>query len=214
MRLLILTMGIFAIALFSKNKTVLLPSPKTIGTISLEEAIAKRKSIREFSQDSLTIQEVSQLLWACQGITHEGWKRAAPSAGATYPFEVYLTVRNVNDLEQGLYHYLCQKHQLELIRQGDLSRDLRKGCLNQLFIEKAAVNIILAAEFQRTTKKYGERGIRYVHMEAGHIGQNISLQAVALGLGTVPVGAFSDEQVKSLLAIPEEPLYIFPVGRP
>jgi SagB-type dehydrogenase family enzyme len=205
---------ILAMTLTAKNKTIQLPPPKTKGTVSIEEAIAGRKSIRTFLEYSLTLQELSQLLWASQGITHDDWKRAAPSAGATYPFEVYVAVRGVVGLEPGLYHYLHQKHELEMVRGGDLSKDLRTACYDQLFIEKAAVNIILAAKYERTTKRYGDRGIRYVHMEAGHIGENISLQVVALGLGTVAVGAFSDEKVKALLAIEEEPLYIFPVGRP
>jgi len=157
--------------------------------------------------------EVSQLLWAAQGITREGWGRTAPSAGATYPLEIYLVVNRVDGLESGVYHYLPGEHSLEIREVGEFGRRLRKAALGQEMLEEAAVNVVVAAVYGRTTARYSGRGERYVHIEVGHVGQNIYLQAEALGLGTVAVGAFHDDGVKSLLGIDEEVLYIMPVGR-
>jgi SagB-type dehydrogenase family enzyme len=211
---LIFLLGESIMTATAQSNKVLLPSPKTVGKISLEETLTKRRSIRSYKKDSLTLEEVSQLLWAAQGITQNKWGgRTAPSAGATYPLEIYIIVNRVNGLESGLYHYFYREHVLKLIKAKNLSKELCAASLRQEMIEKAAINIIITAEYSRTTDRYGERGRRYVHMEVGHVGQNIYLQAQALGLGTVVVGAFNDEKVQSLLGIDEEVLYIMPVGR-
>ncbi|HID96324.1 MAG TPA: SagB/ThcOx family dehydrogenase [Candidatus Latescibacteria bacterium] len=196
-----------------KNR-VGLPSPRTVGTMSVEEALFRRRSVREYSPQSLTLEEVSQLLWATQGVTssQRGF-RTAPSAGATFPMEIYLVVSRVDGLASGLYRYDPYENSVQMEVEGDLSRKLARAALDQYWVSEAAVNLVIAAVYERTTMRYGERGIRYVHMEAGHIGQNVYLQAEALGLGTVVVGAFHDEQVKKVLKIKEEPLYIMPVGR-
>ena len=192
-----------------------LPPPKLRGKVSVEEAISRRRSCREFLNNALTLEELSQLLWSCQGITDSiSGYRAAPSAGATFPFEIYIVVGNVAGIEAGLYHYIVKKHSIELLRTGDIRDELCKSCLGQEFLKIAPITIILAARYERTTQRYGERGYRYVAMEAGHIGENLHLQCVSLGLGTVMVGAFYDDRVKKLLEIEEEPLYIMPVGRP
>lgn len=197
------------------GEEIMLPEPKLKGDMSVEEAIAKRRSIRYYKDKPLTLEELSQLLWAAQGITEERRKfRAAPSAGATYPFEIYVVVGNVESLKPGIYHYDPFKHSLTLIKEGDYRADLQKAALNQQWVGKAAVDIVLVAFYERTTKYYGERGYRYVYMEAGHIGQNIYLQATALGLGTVAVGAFYDEDVAKILGTDGDPIYIFPVGVP
>ena len=197
------------------SKIVELPEPRYKSEISVEEALAKRRSIRNYKNEPLTLEEVSQLLWAAQGITDtlKGF-RTAPSAGATYPFEVYVVVGNVKGLEPGIYHYNPFTHTLELIKKGDYREKLQKAAFNQEWVGNAAIDIVLVAFYERTTKRYGERGYRYVHMEAGHIGQNIYLQAVALGLGTVAVGAFYDNEVARILETSGNPLYIFPVGVP
>ncbi len=183
------------------------------GNISVEDAIASRRSERNFLDQSLTKDQLFQILWAAQGITGDG-KRAAPSAGATYPLEIYAVAGTVEGLDAGVYRYIPEAHSLTKHVSGDKRKELAGASLNQNFIADAPLVIVIAAEYQRTTKRYGERGIRYVHIEVGHVGQNIYLQAESLGLGTVAVGAFYDEEVARVLNLPEahEPLYVMPVG--
>jgi len=196
-------------------QSIKLPSPKTTGTMSVEEAISKRRSCRDFTHKSLTIDQISQLLWACQGITDtaNGF-RAAPSAGATYPFEIYLVAGNIEGLNVGIYHYIPKTHSLEIVQDGDFRVNIANNCNSQTFIKQSPATIVLSAIYERTSHKYGDRAMRYVAIEAGHIGENLSLQCEAIGLGTVMVGAFYDNKVKKLLGIAEEPLYIMPVGFP
>ena len=193
----------------AKGKFIDLPKPKTKGTVSVEETIAKRRSKRSYSSKALSNEQISQLLWSVQGITDEGkGLRAAPSAGALYPLEVYLVK------EDGLYHYVPKGHKLELMKPEDLRPGLAKASWGQDFISQAPISIVICAVYSRVTSKYGLRGSRYVEIEVGHAAENIHLQAVALGLGSVPAGAYSDEAVSRLLELPknEEPLYIIPVG--
>lgn len=194
-----------------------LPKPRLKGVMSVEEAIAKRRSIREYTSEPLTLEDISQLLWAAQGITEPTKMfRAAPSAGATYPLEVYIVVKEggVVGLEAGVYKYDPYTHSIKLVKRGDYSEELYKACLEQEWVLNAPVNIVITAVYERTTRRYGERGIRYVHMEAGHVGENIYLQATALGLGTVAIGAFYDDQVEKIVSAPpeEHALYVYPVG--
>lgn len=194
-----------------------LPPPQVTGSLSVEEAIRMRRSIRDFEDRPLSLEQISQLLWAGQGIT-KGFKRAAPSAGATYPLILYVVVGEpgVNGLPAGIYEYIPKTHSLVVVKSGDFRQRVAVACLNQTFIQEAPVSIVIAAEYERTTARYGERGRRYVHMEAGHAGENIYLQAVALQLGTVVVGAFLDVDLQQVLDLPEEqdPLYVMPVGYP
>jgi len=193
-----------------------LPDPRLKGEMSLEEAILKRRSRRDFGDSPLTLGEVSQILWAAQGITDETGLRAAPSAGALYPLDLYLVVgeRGVEELEEGVYHYLPQSHSLQLTLAGDVRRTLARISVQQMFIAEAPLTLLITAEYERTTGKYGDRGLRYVHMEAGHVGQNVYLQAEALGLGTVTIGAFQDEEISKALSLPRgyRPLYVMPIG--
>ena len=196
------------------NKEIKLPQPELKGNISVEEALAKRRSRREYKDESLTLKEVGQLLWSAQGITAEWGGRTAPSAGATYPLEIYLVVGKVKNLKSGLYHYLTPSHSLVKVIDGDLRRQLAQAALGQEMIEKAPITIVITAVFPRTTARYGERGVRYVQIEVGHSGENIYLQAESLGLATVAVGAFQDKEIKELLKLArEEPLYLMPVGK-
>ena len=191
---------------------VSLPPPQA-GAMSLEEALARRRSVREFSAGALTLAEVSRLAWAAQGVTKpEG--RTAPSAGATYPLEVYLAVGEVKGLAAGVYRYRPGPHRLEAVADGDIRRQLAAAAVGQEWVSRAALVVVIAAAFERTTARYGRRGERYVHMEAGHAAQNLLLQAAALGLGATPVGAFNDAEVCRLLHLPdgETPLYLIPVG--
>jgi SagB-type dehydrogenase family enzyme len=193
------------------SETLQLPEPRLKGTLSLEEALAGRRSLREYADAPLTLEEIGQLLWAAQGITDPAGYRTAPSAGALYPLEVYVVI------PEGVYHYAPAGHRLQRCLQGDLRPALFAAALRQEAVLEAPAVFVIAAEYERTAAKYGrERTPRYVHLEAGHAAQNLLLQAEALGLGAVPIGAFIDEQVKEALALPKsfQPLYLIPVGRP
>jgi len=202
----------------TKETPIKLPAPVTRGKLSLEQAISKRRSVRRFKNEPLTIPQLSQLLWSAQGITGTGGERAAPSAGATYPLEVFIVVgeQGVDGLGTGLYHYDSGNHSLSLHQTGDLRQKLADAALGQSAIGRCPINMVVCAIHPRTAYRYGRRGERYVHMEVGHVGQNVALQAVALGLGTVMVGAFQDEDVVKALKLEEQirPLYIIPIGRP
>jgi SagB-type dehydrogenase family enzyme len=198
-------------AKMQEGQVISLPSPRVKSEVSLEEALLKRRSVRSWTLEELTWEEISQILWAAQGITEQrhGF-RTAPSAGALYPLEVYVVKR------EGVYQYLPQGHKLKKTLEGDFRFPLSRAALGQEAVSKAPVDIVITAVYQRTQRKYRERGIRYVHIEAGHVAQNIHLQAVALGLSSVPIGAFNDGEVKRVLSLPQEiePIYIIPVGHP
>jgi len=192
-----------------------LPEPIVKGEMSLEEALLHRRSVREYSDAPLSLENVSQLLWAAQGVTNNTGGRTAPSAGGLYPLEVYLVAERVEGLNQGIYRYIPDTHRLETVKGGKFNEELCKRSLNQSWVKDGAINIVISGVYERTTKKYGERGVRYVHLEAGHAAQNICLQATALHLGAVTVGAFDDEGVRDLLEMGkgETPLYVIPIGR-
>jgi len=192
-----------------------LPEPRFESQVSLEETLLGRRSVREYADLPLSLEEVSQLLWAAQGITSDWGGRTAPSAGALYPLELYLLVGDVDNLEVGVYKYQPQEHALVRVGEGDVRTELASAALGQSFVAGGAIGIVISAVYKRTTRKYGDRGVHYVHMEAGHTAQNICLESVALDLGTVTIGAFSDERVMDILGMPESeiPLYIMPVGR-
>jgi SagB-type dehydrogenase family enzyme len=194
--------------------TITLPDPDHSSSLSIETVLQERRSIRDYHDRPLTLSEVSQLLWAAQGVTRPDGYRTAPSAGALYPLEVYILTGEVNDLPAGTYKYKPHAHELELITKGDVRLELCDAALDQSCIKEGAAVIVFCAVYERTTQKYGERGIRYVHMEVGHAAQNIYLQAVSLNLGTVVIGAFHDDEVKQIVNMTDEeqPLYIMPVG--
>ena len=198
--------------------TIYLPPPIQKGETSLEEAIARRKSIREFTPETISQSQLSQILWATQGITDTASKRRViPSAGATYPLEIFVVCgrESIEGLDDGIYHYIIADHCLTHLHKGDVRSELAEAALNQEFIYQAPLDIVICAVYQRTTFAYGSRGERYVHIEAGHAGQNIYLQANALGLATVAIGAFNDDQVSKVLKLAKEPkpLYIMPIGK-
>ncbi len=210
-----------------KNGVVLLPYPRIRrGVLSVEQALAYRRSIREYLPKPITIFQLSQLLWAAYGVNEviHGFK-TCPSAGALYPLNIYVVVGErtvVIDFAKGLYlppgvyRYDPYTHSLSLVKKGDVRNELADAALGQQWVRSAAIDIVITAIYEKTTSVYGSRGIRYVHMEAGHAGQNIYLEAAALGLGTVVVGAFHDDWVREIIgAKPREtPLYIIPVGIP
>jgi SagB-type dehydrogenase family enzyme len=192
-------------------ESIQLPPPATKGRVSLEEAIVARRSAREFAAEPLSRAELSQLLWAVQGVTGRDGLRTAPSAGALYPLEVYVATAH------GLFHYEPSGHRLARLTDQDPRPALRRAALDQASVGEAPAVFAIAAEMSRTESKYGRlRTPRYVHMEAGHAAQNLLLQAVALGRAGVPIGAFDDARVRDALALPpgRAPLYLIPIGTP
>ena len=208
------------------GEEVLLPLPRVKTEMRVEEALLHRKSIREWRDEPLDVEDLALLLWAAQGVTeHAGWdwyRRTAPSAGATYPLEVYVVIgeKGVRSgsgyLEAGVYRYNPFRHSLTLVRRGDARRELWEASWRQDWVRDAPVSIVICAVYERTTSRYGERGVRYVILEAGHVGQNIYLMATALNLGTVAIGAFDDAAVAGAISARagEAPLYVYPVGVP
>ena len=194
-------------------KDIKLPEPILKGNVSVEEALKSRRSVREYKNTPLTLKDLSQILWAVNGKTSDWGGRTSPSAGATYPIEIYLVAGNIEGLKTGFYHYQIDIHALNFLKKNDIREDLSHSSLNQLSVKNAPVIIIISGVFARTTSRYGERGVRYILMEAGHCGQNIHIQAEALGLGSVMIGAFEDEKVKMVLGIKEDVFYLCPIGR-
>lgn len=190
------------------NTIITLPKPNQNGQMPLEKVIAARRSHRNFSPQPLTLEQIGQLVWAAQGQDPTDRYRTAPSAGATYPLELFVVTG------EGLFHYLPTKHSLDKRFEQDIRTALTSAGWGQNFIEEAPVTLVFAADFARTTRRYGERGIRYVYMEAGHAAQNVHLQAESLGLGSVAVGAFDDDSVSKVLSLPDHlaPIYMVVVG--
>ena len=195
-------------------KEIKLPVPDVSGDTTIEENIAKRRSIRSYSNTSLSLKDVSQLLWAAQGVTSDIGFRTAPSAGALYPLEVYLVAINVDGLDVGVYRYMPDNHSIVQTIEGNIGDELSIAALSQPQVRDCAANVVFAADHSRSTAKYGKRGIRYTSIEIGHAAQNVCLQGVALGIGTCTVGAFDDERVRQVLKLPdnENALYILSLG--
>ncbi len=190
-------------------KSIELPKPRSQGSISLDQAIGNRESVRSFTKQPLSLEQIGQLLWSGQGLRNTLGQRTAPSAGALYPLELYLVI------EEGVYHYSPEGHRLEPHVEGDMRSSLSSAALGQECIAKAPATFLLTAVFSRIATKYGkERSPQYIYLEAGHAAQNILLQATALGLDGVPVGAFYEEQVSKVLQLTRAhyPLYLIPLG--
>ncbi|TVR62755.1 MAG: SagB/ThcOx family dehydrogenase [Spirochaetaceae bacterium] len=196
--------------------TVTLPAPDTAGSVTVERAISERRSVRQYAPGALTVAELGQLLYAAQGVTETrtGY-RASPSAGATFPLELYAAVGDVDGLSAGLYRYVPASHELVSVSADDVRAALHDAALRQPMVRDAPVVLVMTGVTARTAGRYGERAERYVAMEAGHASQNVYLQATALGLGTVAVGAFDDRSIGQVLGVSadEQPLYLMPVGR-
>ncbi|MBW2726166.1 MAG: SagB/ThcOx family dehydrogenase [Deltaproteobacteria bacterium] len=193
-----------------------LPKPRLESDVAVEQALASRRSVREFASEALSLAAVSQLLWAAQGVTHPKGLRTAPSAGALYPLEVLVVVGDVSGLRAGVYRYEPRGHQLVLESQGELRARVAEAALDQEWIATAPAIVVLTAVYERTARKYRKRTERYVHIEAGHAAQNVYLQAEALGLGTTMVGAFHDDKLSRVLGLKERevPIALLPVGKP
>lgn len=203
--------------LMPADAKISLPPPRHAGEMSVEEAIFRRRSIRRFIDEPLTLADLSQLLWSAGGKTIDGVTgatRAFPSAGGLYPFEIYLVSGNVTGLADGIYRFGWEDHSLELIKEGDFREQLMEASLRQRFVAEAPVSIVWGGDFAAIERAYGPRGVeRYISMDVGGAGQNLHLQAEALGLGTVIVGAFRDAAVQEILGTELTPLYIMPVGK-
>ncbi|MCG2726514.1 MAG: SagB/ThcOx family dehydrogenase [Elusimicrobia bacterium] len=196
-----------------KTKTIKLPLPSIKSGVSVEECILKRRSVRTFSDKKLNQSQIGQLLWAAQGITAANKNfhlRAAPSAGALYPMETFAVTPD------GIFKYIPKSHEIKTIDEGDKRKKLASAAWGQDFIVSAPLTIALCSVYSRLTDKYGKRGIRYAHIEAGHIAENIHLQAISLGLVSVPIGAFDDKKTADVLNLPDDcqPLYMIPIGFP
>ena len=189
-------------------ETARLPHPTVKGNMSVEEVRIPRRSVREYSSTDISENDLSQIVWAAQGITDLQGFRAAPSAGALYPIEVYV----VNTA--GVYHYIPLNHSLEKIKEGNVKGDLMRAAVNQNAVGQAPLDLVIAGVYERTAVKYGDRAERDVHLEAGHVAQNVLLQCTALQLGAVPIGAFDDAKVQDVLGISRDyhPLYIISIG--
>ena len=199
------------------EKAMNLTQPVLDGSFSLEKAIEQRRTMRSFGPKPIAIQQLSQILWAAQGITGlRGFGRAAPSTGALYPLDVYAVIgkNSVEDLDAAVYHYNPRGHSIRKIAEGDRRNDVAIASLRQMWMAAAPVLFVITAEYDRITIKYGDRGIRYAHMEVGHVGQNIFLQCQTLGLSAGIVGAFHDRDVAIIVSVNKdhEPLIIMPVG--
>ncbi len=196
------------------NKSIKLPQPRHDSNVSIEQALLKRRSIRSYKPEPLTISDISQLLWSAQGLTSSRY-RTAPSAGALYPLEVYIAAGNVIDLDPGIYKYYPHNHQIGITITEDIRPELCRAGLSQDSIRSAPAVIIFCAVFERVTRSYGKRGIQYVYMEVGHAIQNACLQAISLGLGSVVIGAFNDTEIKRVMKLDtdEQPLLLLPVGK-
>jgi len=198
------------------TREITLPQPVPKSHLSAEEALSMRRSVRHFTEQAVTLEAIAQLLWAAQGITVSDGGRTAPSAGALYPLETYLVVGDVMGLGAGIYRYQPRRHALTVQATGDLRERLSSAALWQAWVARAAAVLVITAVYARTAGKYGARAERYVHIEVGHAAQNVYLQAQSLGLGTLIVGSFKDEEVHDVLGLPanEAPLALMPLGYP
>lgn len=205
---------------YPDSEKVSLPLPVVQGGPGLWEVMRSRRSVRAYTQDSISLEELSQILWAAQGITAsigDHKLRTTPSAGALYPIETYLLVNRVNGLQPGLYHYDVETHKLDILKLGNYSREIRAGALDQQIAERASIVFIWSAIFQRSKWKYLQRAYRYIFLDAAHIAQNLALAVQGLGLGSCQIGALYDDYLNELMGFDineESVIYLSSVGRP
>ena len=204
-------------ALAQTRADIGLPKPSFTGEKSVEETIKARRTVRHFKSKELSLGQLSQLLWAAYGVTNrDGLYRSVPSAGALYPLDIWVAIgeKGVEGLEAGIYHYIPETHKISQIRKGEVRHEITRASLFQNWMAEAPVIFIVTGEYERCTGKYGKRGISYTYIEAGHVGQNIFLQAEALGLSAGIVGAFHNDLVRQVLGIGKvyDPILIMPVG--
>jgi SagB-type dehydrogenase family enzyme len=199
----------------AQGAPIKLPDPAKRGTVSVEEALQTRRSVRAYADAPLTLAQLGQILWAAQGITSADGHRTAPSAGATYPLELHVIVGNVTGLPAGVYRYRPQGHELVPHLDGDQRARLARAAIRQGWVTQAPVTLAITAVSDRTRTRYGDRTDRFVAIEVGHVGQNVYLQAVSLGLGTVMAGAIAEDSLAAVLKLDagERPLAAMPIGK-
>lgn len=195
--------------------TVSLPEPRYDSDVSLEESLLARRSVREFSSEPLSLEIISQLLWAAQGITDKAGHRTAPSAIAIYPLSIYVVVGNVPEIVPGVYIYDPSDYSIERIIDGDIRDSLSEAAMGQTSVRQGAVSFVITADFGLVMSRFGEKGERFATLEAGHATQNLCLQAAALDIGVVTAGAIDDEKIAAVLELPDNltPLYVVPAGK-
>jgi SagB-type dehydrogenase family enzyme len=205
---------------YPDRKKVKIPLPENIETLSFDKTVKTRKSVRQFSDKALTLDQLGYLLWTSTGIqrVENGYDfRNVPSAGALYPIETYLFARNIENIDSGLYHYNIKSHLLEELKIGDFSFHLAQACLGQKMLTSAQVAFVWSAIFERSKWKYKQRAYRYVYLDCGHIAQNLALCSCALGLGSCQIGAFYDDELNALIELDgknESVIYLSIVGNP
>lgn len=209
---------------YDDAERISLPEPAIQDGPDIWKVIWKRRSVRAYTDDTMSLSDLSQILWATQGVreTVSGANcdfklRTAPSAGALYPIETYLYVNRVDGLKKGLYHYVVGDHELELMMQGDFSKEIRGGALDQQIAQNAAVVFIWTAIIERSSWKYLQRAYRYIFLDAGHVAQNLALAVEALDYGSCQIGAIYDDEINSLLGldgVQESVIYMSTVARP
>ena len=197
-------------------RVITLPEPGTDGGISVEKALSERRSVRSFTNESVALEDVSQLCWAAQGVTDEKGHRTSPSAMASYPLEIYVLAGNVTDLPSGVYHYSPQGHNLTTISEGDCISYLFGGAAGgrEDWRKNAPVVFIVTGIFERINKIPGEDLSRFVHVEAGTASENLLLEVVSLGLGATYTAGFDENKTREVLALSsnETPIAVLPVG--
>jgi SagB-type dehydrogenase family enzyme len=213
---LLLSANSIAAAQQATTAAMKLPEPRRQGAMSLEAALWARHSTRALTRDSISLAEVGQLLWAAQGVNRPDNHRTAPSAGATYPLELYLLAARVRDLPAGVYHYRPAGHQIELVAAGDRLAEMVSAATRQAWQADAAAVVVFAAVYERAAQRFRERAERYVPMDVGFAGQNVYLEAAALGLATTFAGSFQDSALARIFGLPQDqrPLGLMPVGHP
>jgi SagB-type dehydrogenase family enzyme len=197
------------------SEVIKMPEPRYSSEVSLEMSLLNRRSVRTYSDEPVTLQEVSQLLWAAQGITDTAGHRTAPSAVALYPLSLYIVVGNVPEIVDGLYIYQPEDHTIKRIIDGDIRNDLATAAMGQASVRQGAVSFVVTVDYGIVMSRFGDKGERFGTLEAGHAAQNLCLQATALDLGIVTAGSINDDQVADVLDLPDNltPLYVIPVGR-
>ena len=204
---------------FPDSKKIKLPKPKAIIKATLDYCLKNRKSIRDFTDEPISLEELSYLLWASTGIQRKehGYEfRTAPSAGALYPIETYVVINNVKDLKNGVYHYSIKDYTIEEMRLGDFGKKTANGALGQGMCARASAVFIWTSVFQRSKWKYGQRAYRYIYLDAGHIAENLALASTGLGLGSCQIGALFDEEINEIIDVDgkdESIIYMSVVGK-
>jgi len=204
-----------AVSAPDESVTIIMPEPRFDSDVSLEESLLARRSTRNYSSEPLKLDEISQLLWAAQGITDDAGHRTAPSAIALYPMTIYVVVGNVPEILPGIYTYDPKTQSITRTADGDFRNDLTDASMGQVSVRQGAASFVFTADYDIVMSRLGKKGEMFAQLEAGHAAQNLCLQAAALELGVVTMGAIDNDKVAEVLSLPDNltPLYVIPAGR-